>query len=366
MSPPPRILLLQLEFSTWERARPLAYCTSFGVEEGLVAAGVECVVVPAFADVPPDDAGSWLRHVPSLFAGERFDQVWLWLPHNQFGPALLEWLAGAAPARVGLLVESAQISPEELAEYPWLAGREALVRALARSLTHVAAIDERDVPLFRDELGLGASHWPAAVPARAIVDRPRPPDDPRAAFVGSLYGARAALLDELAARERLVRGRFAEEGTPLPAAFDALNARVVQTLRARGPSRTLLAEHVTALRALRRRSLDLYLGRIQDYAASVSLPTLVKAYSPRVVESIAAGRPVIAWEVPDRPANRALFTDGSELVLFRTAAELAAALPRVLDDRAFRDGLVARGQARLRVEHTVERRARDLLRDISA
>ena len=48
----------------------------------------------------------------------------------------------------------------------------------------------------------------------------------------------------------------------------------------------------------------------------VDLPRSVGIYLGRVVEAMASGRPMAAWDVPGRPRNRALFEDGAEILLF--------------------------------------------------
>lgn len=356
-----RILLVQLEFLTWSRARPLAYCTAFGVEEGLTANGCHCTVLPAIHEIPPDDDGSWLPHARRLFPGERFDQVWVWLPHIALDQAILEWISDIAPVRVGLLVESARYSAQEYAQFPWLIGREALIHGYAKHLTHIAVIDERDQETC-EAWGVQATHWPAAGPAHSLEEDPGAPADPRAAFVGRLYGDRASLLADASMRGLLVHAPPAEDGTDIPEAFDRLNSRVVERLRRGGASADLLAEHVAGLHSLRNRALDCFIRRMRTYGAAVALPTLVKAYSPRVVEAMAAGRPVIAWEVPDRPLNRELFEDGEEILLYRDASDLSRHLQAVACDRPLCDAVVARARSKVRALHTVEKRAADLLR----
>lgn len=357
-----RVLLVQLEFLTWARARPLSYCAAFGIEEGLAAAGCDCTILPAMYELPTTDAGSWLAHLPRLLGGERFDQVWIWLPHNRFDEGFLEWVTSVAPVRVGLLVESARYTAEEYEQFPWLLGRVELVRRYARHLTHVAVVDERDRAEC-EEWGVRATHWPAgAVPARSLDVAPGEPEDQRAAFSGRVYGLRAQLLEDPTTHGLLVHAPHAEDGTDIPDAFDHLNSDVVRRLQAGHARAELLAEHVNGLRALRRRALDCLLGRIRQYTAAVALPTLVKAYSPRVVEAMAAGRPVIAWEVPDRPLNRALFEEGEEILFYRDAAGLARRLRAVAADRSLTEAIVARARAKVRALHTVEKRAGDLLR----
>src|SRR5438067_9752015 len=71
------------------------------------------------------------------------------------------------------------------------------------------------------------------------------------------------------------------------------------------------------LRRVRRELFSQFLEGLQAGSAVVNLPHLVKAYAGRVVEGMAAGRPVVSWDLPDRPRNRALFEEDQEILLFQ-------------------------------------------------
>ena len=123
-SRPLRALLIQLEFPTWETARPWTYSANFAIQEGLRANGVECVTVPVIARTTCGSSDSWVYHAKKVLAGERFDQVWLWLVHTPLDEATLEWVAGLAPVRVGILMESLRYEAEDYAWAPQLKLRQ--------------------------------------------------------------------------------------------------------------------------------------------------------------------------------------------------------------------------------------------------
>jgi hypothetical protein len=357
---PPRILLLPLDFATWQRGRPLSYCMSFGVEEGLRGLGCECRVVPLLADFCTDEPGSWLASPERLLGHERFDQVWIWLPHNRFAPRTLDWIRELAPIRVGLLLESAYYTALEYQVHPWLVGRDALIEEQARALTHLAVVDEQD-KVHAARWGKESLDWAPAVPARVLERTPRAAKDDRAAFSGSVYGARGALLEHPLLIGELVKSAPAEEGTSIPQAFDALNASVLARLLAGERTLELLEQHTDGLRFIRRLAFERWLTSIESYRVAVSLPTLVKAYSPRVVEAMAVRRPVVAWEVPERPLNRALFRHGEELLLFDDASGLAEGLARLRREPELAETLVQSAWTRISEAHTIEVRTAQLL-----
>ena len=102
---------------------------------------------------------------------------------------------------------------------------------------------------------------------------------------------------------------------------------------------------------------------LQHDAVVVNLPHSVGAYPGRVVEAMAAGRPVVAWDVPDRPRNRALFEDGAEILLFAGTepVALASALHRLRRDPALAAALATNGWRKVRRAHTIERRVQQIL-----
>ena len=95
----------------------------------------------------------------------------------------------------------------------------------------------------------------------------------------------------------------------------------------------------------------------------VNLPHSVGTYPGRVVEAMAAGRPVVAWDVPGRPRNRALFEDSAEILLFSGTepAALASALHRLQRDPALASTIANNGWQKVQRAHTIERRVQQIL-----
>ncbi len=155
----PKVLLVQLEFATWAQAKAWAYVGNFSVEDGLRANGCDCVTLPALSDIPDSSPVSWLHHAKDLLAGQRFDQVWVWLVHNRYSDEFLEWIAELAPVRVGLIMESLEYSEEDCRRWPHLRDRAVFVRDQVRHMTHVLAADERDADVFNQSGMVQALFW---------------------------------------------------------------------------------------------------------------------------------------------------------------------------------------------------------------
>ena len=343
-----RVLCLFVEFNWWGPARPLTYTAQLGLEDGLRANGCWTATLTT----------PWLPRLREILRGQRFDQVWIEIVHQAtLDDDVLSFVVDLAPVRVGFLLESiVSASPAHQA-------RERRVERRKKFLTHALAVDEVDVAEME---GAGddvrACWWPQAVPRRFVAAEPPPALAGPGVFRGTLYGDRIAIaadrrLDGLLA----VRGPL-EEGTLDPRLFERLQMTATGWVMNRLPRPGAAAAlHLAALRGLRRRIFRRWLRALREDAVVVNLPHAVGAYPGRVVEGMAMGRPVVAWDVPDRPRNRALFEDGVEILLFTGAESLAAILGRLREDPALAAKVAANGWRTVARAHTAERRVQQIL-----
>lgn len=382
-----RILLLQIEIPYWSGARSWSYDWHLGIEEGLRAQGVQVDTLTS----------PWFGY-SSMLTRKRYDQVWVndivHLGVNAFATqAGLEWLANLAPVRLGCIVESAVYSAAEFEANPALARYRESLRSNLPYMTHVAAADENDARDLPRKWAMPAMWLPMPVAGRCIVNGYVGPSSHRALFSGSVYGRRAEFLNHPTLSGLLVQQRSSEAGTIYPFLFDLLpmhRLSMAVTRRFRGagasnrpgaarnaggptldgeargggaPLHLLYPAYLGALRYIRRKAHSRYLTALQNGAAVVNLPSFFKGYAGRVVEGMAAARPVISWEVPERPRVKALFEDDEEIILFDgdDPRHLAFQIERVLADSALRERLVRNATAKVRGHHTVEHRVRQIL-----
>ncbi|MFQ5828089.1 MAG: glycosyltransferase [Candidatus Methylomirabilia bacterium] len=361
----PRVLLIQLEFANWAKARSWSYIANFAIEEGLRANGVDCLTIPAIHGLPDTLAESWLSHARELCAGKQFDQVWTWLIHVEYEQSFLEWIATLAPVRVGLLMESLRYDPAAYMFAPHLRERPSLVERQIRYMTHVLAGDEHDVDEINSRGLAKALWWLNAVPERFISEGVAPAPNPAAVFYGALYGERQAWLEHPELKGLLIRPPHApEDTTEHPRMFDALNSALIRRFQQGPPTdEVALRDYVRSLRSLRQAVFARWLEGFREWSAVVNLPTFAKFYAGRVVEGMAAGRPVISWEVPDRPQNKALFEHGKEILLYpkHNLSVLAGHIQHILQDRDFAEELAANARHTLMRSHTAEKRAQQIL-----
>ena len=349
-----RILCLFLEFDWWETARPLTYPVQLGLEEGLRTNRCRPLTVTT----------TWLPRLKEICGSRSFDQVWVEVVHQAaLDDDTLDLLARLAPVRVGFLPESIHYDAATYAASPHYRGREGTVRHRLKFLTHAVAADELDAGEIDAAGDVRACWWPQAVPRRFVADRPATAVAGPAVFRGSLYGDRAAMARDARLDGVLVVPPPLERGTAVARMFDRLQISAKGWAARRPRARVGAAVHVFLLRRLRRRVFRRWMRALGADAIVVNLPHSVGAYPGRVVEAMAAGRPVVAWDVPGRPRNRALFEDGAEILLFsgREPAALADTLHRLRRDPARAASIATNGWRKVRRVHTIERRVEQIL-----
>ncbi|GMV50143.1 MAG: glycosyltransferase [Nitrospira sp.] len=363
-----RALLILLDFQTWATARPWTYSASFAVQEGLVANGVECVTVPAIAEQGCATPASWVYHAREALKGQRFDHVWLWLIHTPLDQATLEWVGELAPVRIGILMESLRYDEQDYQWAPKLRARFPELQRQLPYLTHVLTPDERDAAELGALGGPGVLWWPQMVLERFITLPPAAPIRAQAVFHGTPYGRRQAWVGHPALRSRLHCASPADPPSPNQRRFDELQQSAARFL-ASGEAVTAAAveEYAQALRTIRLAEFHDWMGHLVEWPAIVNLPSLAKFYGGRVFEGVAAGRPVISWNMPSHPKNMALLEPGRECLLFDADRpdDLAAQIDRVLRDPSYAQSLARQAQDRVRRCHTAERRVREALEWVS-
>jgi hypothetical protein len=397
-----RILVFMLEFPTWKQACRWSYGTGLGIEEGLDAHEVQYLTITT----------PWFDRAYEICAGRQFDQVWLDIGrHDSLDARWLEWIATLAPVRVGFIPESIFFHSGETVVPPvFLEWQQNVLRRL-KYVTHVVACDEKDVDLLNTTTPVPAMWWPMCVPSRAILQESRGGGEPFAVFYGTIYPKRAKwlinpelgkMLEALPSGDHgvpfyllskavdlgikaLMKGRSPvsdwlkhpelreifvnqpspERGTIYPLLFNGLHLAVRAFKRSGLPGGSnVLSWYLPMLRLLRRRCYALWLQAMETGCAVVNLPHYVQTYASRVVEGMAAGRPVISWEIPERPQNKALFDHGQEILLFpaNDPSQLGAHIHRISHDPALRSRLVTNAFRKMRQFHTWDIRIGQILR----
>ena len=357
----PNILFIPLEFPIWTDACHWSYPTNFGFEEGFDALGIPYATVPAMHHPTQTlgQPGCFLERIREFCTGKHFDIVFLEVNHSHFPEALLDWLTSVAPVRVGLLPESIAVDPTEFkTNSPGTQRRMANVERNLPYLTHALGVDELDIARFKAQGQLQAM-WlsNSKIPAQFVVSECPEPSSQSAIFYGALYGDRAEWLKRPDLQGLLVRPETSPEmQTPLPGMYNYLQETIKKALLESSGSLEMLEPYLQSHRKIRRDCYHLWIKALQDCSAVVNLPQYGRMLPSRVVESMAAGRPVISWEIPDRPLTRALFEDGQDILFYpREQPEmLADHIERIQKDKPFARKIARNGWEKIRSRHTTE------------
>ncbi|RKZ63732.1 MAG: hypothetical protein DRQ99_16505 [Candidatus Parabeggiatoa sp. nov. 3] len=349
-----RILVIQAENLNWQHAKNYPYCLHLGFEEGLQANGVECLVLTT----------PWFSRLQEICGKRQFDQVWINdLTHFCHIDASLEKIVNLAPIRVGFVTESVEYHPEEYDAFPWLRERRARIDKQFEYVTHIAAVDEQDVVNIKQRFDKPTMWLPCSMPERYIYEHVSTHAKKIALFSGSVYGKRINYLKEPRLKSLLAYQKSQNSHLLDSTLFNMLpghyfcrwvNNRLF-------PAHRIYPAYLDGLRKLRRKAHTLWLQGLQNGAAVVNLPHLVKGYSSRVIEGLASGRPVISWEIPNRPQNTALFEDEHEILLYSTPEQLANQIERVLSDQPFGEQIAQNARNKVRRFHTTEKRVQQIL-----
>ncbi len=360
-----RILLVTLEFPLWLRARHWSFVGNYAIVEALRSQGVECVCLPAYHGMDSTDKKTWTGHARELLAGQTFDQVWLWLVHNEYDPELLDFFKSLAPICVGWLGENLLYTDHEHAMSPELCERRETFMRQVNSLTHVlVAADEAETAYISETYGLPAIWWPTAVPLPHVFRQKEPAFIRQAIFCGFPYGDRKRFLQDEAVMRVLLTISPPENAFSLP---DIFNDHCKASLQALGDGGSVdmaaLAAFTGKLHEVRKEIFTVWQKGLARYALTVNLPSYGKCYTSRVAEAMASGRAVCAWRVPDRPRNEALFADGEDIFLYEgdDPAGFARLVTRVVSDEELLAQVEENARSKILAFHTMEIRVRQVL-----
>lgn len=359
----PRILFVMLEYPRWNDASRWGYLSNMGMETGFIANNIDYFILPAthrYGGHTP----FWVDYARTLLAGKKFDQVWFEVVHSAIDDSTLEFFASLAPVRLGFAFESLELLPAEWQNNPTASQiREDTLNKRLAVTTHLITCDEHDAVRLKNKHYQVRPMIPGfVVPKRWIVEESPPPQVPFGLFYGTLYGERAQWIQmpELNSLLRYVDAS-PELHTQFPSTFDKLHEYIAAIFQAGQANQEYLNTYLNSNRTIRAECFKLWLAGLQLGAAVVNLPQWGRAYAGRVVEGMAAGRPVITREMDNRPLAKAAFEDGKEILLYRTPEELANHLNRVIHDRDYANSIARAAREKLKQTHCMENYFAELL-----
>lgn len=354
----PRILLVPIEFSTWHQARAWSYTGGYAFYDGMLENGIQCEMAPVIIDKTGALDTRFVDYIRQHNLA-KYDQVWVWCVHANYPEQLWDYFKSITDVRVGVLMESLHFTPAEIIEFPHLQQREALVHQQLQHCTHALSCCAKDADNIEKALGIPATWYPAMVPEQFVLFD-NAPAGTHAAFVGNCYGERKQYLKEGRLDHLLCRPEHPERSTSLPDDFDTL----MTNLPSQFSSETDYSRHLAALVELRKALFTVHLQGMRQGLCNVNLPSILKAYAGRVIESMAAAVPVMSW-IPAGEEQRNLFDSAQDLAFFNSVDDFATQFEMLRADEQRRELMVITARNKLLVRHTSRIRTHQLLQWVS-
>jgi len=331
------ILYLPLEFGRWYSAKKLAYPVGVGMIDGFEGNKIQHLTIPLMYH---DDI--WLKHIKEIVGDRKFDQVWLEVVHSVIPEGILEWLSSLAPIRVGFVIESLSIAPEEFTDNP--IGTQRRIDNLNQKLpylTDIVVYDIRDLHNFHIPTMLGNM----SVPER-LVKTPNSTAD-KAIFYGTAYGVRGEWLRSLKSR-LIINPPSAEDAGNFPRIFEQLFAFV------NGYTPVDYSYFFRNWYYVRQSVYSIWINHLHTLpgCAMISLPHRTQVLSGRVIESMAAGKPVVSQLLNTEMDD--LFEDGKEILYYKDMFGLLNCLDRLQSDSDLRFYLAEAARVKVLENHTTE------------
>ena len=337
------ILYLPLEFSSFFSAKKLSYPVGVGMVEGFEVNKIKHLTVPVMYHTQ-----LWLHKLKELVGDRKFDQVWFEVVHSVIPEDILEWLTSLAPIRVGFVIENMDITPEEYQINS--VGTQRRVDNLNQKLpylTHAMVMNASDLVNF----DIPAMHCATSIPERSIRV-PNSTSD-KAIFHGTLYGKRSEWAVELGHCLN-VNPPSSEDSSYLPRLFEQLFAT----------SDYLVKNYSAFYRDWYYVRQGVYFNWINHLhtisgCAMVSLPHHTQLLPGRVIESMAAGKPVITPLMGNSVDD--LFVDSKEILYYTDLDSLEYCINKLQADPDLRFYLAEAARINILENHTTEVRVRQII-----
>ena len=310
------ILLIPLEFPKWFSAKKMTYSVGVGLSEGFPK-DIDVTVVPTFYN-----SGMWLQYLHQIVAGQKFDSIWLEVVHSKMPLEILEYIKSLADIRVGFIIESLTIHPDEyVSNSEGTKQREENLKAKLPFLTHVVVTDERDLSFFK----IPAMFDIASVPENSIDPNVniKALETGKVMFYGTPYGQRQSWINALGDKLLLNPQGNLEEETGLPTQYEQITTSAFNNMNRKesipiGYYKKFCDEWMNTRKKMYYNWMNILWG-IESYGV-LNLPHRTKVLSSRVVEAMAAGKIVFS----PRMHNGAdfLFNNGENILYYDSLEEL--------------------------------------------
>jgi len=268
----------------------------------------------------------------------------------------MEWLVELAPIRVGFVVESLTIGDDE-----WKTNYKGTLRRVHNfesklpHLTHLIVTDERDLAVFQNKPHYAPHTIPVMLGIASIpeffVRRPSAKLG-KAVFFGTLYGERMEWA--MALQDRMLVN-------PPCTAEDSMGLLLEDVFRESANTIGYYRDFFGNWQDIRCGAYSLWIAHLRGLSACafINLPHRTNVLSGRVVEGIAAGKPIISPRMHNGVDE--LFKDGEEILLYNGFDDLVQKIDMVMYDEGIQSFIASNARAKLLQSHTTEVRVKEVL-----
>ncbi len=343
------ILFINYELLLWKRAKQWGYTGTYGIVEALSDLDYSCLMINKH----------WINRLPSIIRQDNFKQIWVEVVHNKITDDLGRYLMQKSGIRVALIFESLFYSDEDLKITPELADRHKIVLDRLKYFTHVIVVDEMDVKLINDKMGIPAFWWRQAINLKYISSLMDLKKQKKSIFSGTLYGNRNGFL-EFNHKKSIDRN---PKGSRLFEFFFNLNqvfAWFASNYFYFNPT-IFFNVNMFIVKKLRNFEFRSYLKNLSKYQILINLPSLVKSYPGRVIEGMAAGCLVMTQKIVDRVMTNNIFLNEKEIVLYDTISDFQNKYLAYIDDVDKCSKIQAAAYEEISKKHTLEVRISEFM-----
>ena len=317
------ILYIPLEFPRWYSAKKMPYPVGAGIADGFPR-DFNVTVVPTFYN-----SDLWLQYLNQITMGQSYDQVWLEVVHSVIPVQVLEYIKSLAPIRVGFMIESLTIHPDEYVNNPQgTKQREENLKMKLPYLTHAVVVDERDLSFFK----IPAMFDVASVPEKMInsnVNSAALQYD-KVIFFGTIYGERSKWVSALGDKLSINPQGDLEGSTGLPTHYEQIVNSAFSNMSGKkaipvGYYKKFCDDWMCVRRDMYQNWITI-LKNLDGYGV-LNPPHRTNVLSARVIEAMAAGKVVFS----PRMYNGVdfLFNNGENILYYESLQELEDSMLRL-------------------------------------
>lgn len=356
------ILILHLEFSSWQVAKSWSYETQLGIFDGFNINSIRLSeLLNPYGGLPfKKSFGTFIK---KLINNRKFDQVWVEVVHSDYDDDFLSFIQSLAPVRVALICESLLYTKEDCGFAPILSERYTQVKRKLEYFTHVLTVDEADVNLIESDSSLNALWWVPGIPLSTISPMVFESEFDSAIFSGPSYGNRLKFIEHSELSKYMLHLPPLELNTKYPLIFDYMQFLFKSSIFLSSSMAVKFSdEYVKNIKDIRSKLFESWICGLRRGSAVVQLPHFVKAFPGRVYEGIAAGKPVITMLLKDRPQTMQLFEHGKEILYYKEdPGEIVDILKKLQKDKNYGNLIANNALKKLRKLHTTKTRIKQVV-----